>query len=277
MNCAEIQNSLVEYLLNELSASEKATIEDHLASECAACQSELQELSESIGMLWKALPSHPLPTPQREQIVTACLAKPCHSKLTRNVVTSASSTQSKSLTSSWLEPLLALVAGVLVMAALRVAFTKPTVSQTGVAIVAPSTQTNAGSFGTQQTPDSLEMSAPRYKKTQFVSLHRSTKSHELSGQLLWDRLNREVHVYCFGLTQPQAGCQYTLWLVGPSKTVRILDELKIDPSGECSAVASWPIGNFQFIQVALSRNVELDSLTSSEVILTSDSLQSNGF
>lgn len=162
------------------------------------------------------------------------------------------------------------------MAAWRVASTTPTESQTNVAVVAPTTPSNAGSFGTQQTPDSLEMLSPRYKKTQFVSLHRSTKENEISGQLLWDRLNREVHVYCFGLTAPPAGWQYSVWLIGPNQSLRILDELKVDLSGECRAVAPWPLGDFQFIQVALSRHADLDQLSSKEVVLTSNALQSGG-
>ncbi len=115
-----------------------------------------------------------------------------------------------------------------------------------------------GNLGALDTPDSLELSAQRFKKTRFVALHGPAQSSDLKGQLLWDRLSREIHIYCFGLAAPPSGMQYTLWLVGPRQSVRILDELKIDERGECRAIATWPPGHFQYIQV-ICRNAPIST------------------
>ena len=273
MSCADIQNSLVEYLLNELDDAEQTNVEQHLASDCEACHAELHRLSDSMDLLWQSVPNPPLPPLLREQVLAKCLNTPpssCESK------TSAVHTKlaNKSPAIVLGEMLLAFAAGVLLMTTLHL-----TIKQFGdrsvtsqQAAVKQNQVANASRFGTGDTPDALEMSGKPYKQSHFITLHRQSKANELSGQLLWDKLNREIHVYCFGLSTPPAGKQYTLWMVGSQKTVRIVDELKVDAAGECRTVAHWPDGEFQYVQVVLSSSAALDTLSANEVALTSDAI-----
>ncbi len=50
MNCKEVQENLSVYLDNELEASERARLEEHLA-DCPACQEELQDLQMIVEQL----------------------------------------------------------------------------------------------------------------------------------------------------------------------------------------------------------------------------------
>lgn len=272
MSCADIQNSLVEYLLNELDDAKLADVEQHLASDCIDCQTELHRLSDSMYLLWQSVPSPPLPPLLREQVLATCLTSPSSACEQKAVATQAKSTNKSSAKFAG-EMLLAFAAGVLLMATMYTA-TKQSSDKPAYTPAAFSQRQarDASRFGTDNTPEALEMSGRPYKKSHFVALHRQTKANELSGQLLWDRLNREIHIYCFGLSAPSEGKQYTLWMVGPQKTIRIVDELKVDAAGECRAVAHWPVGEFQYVQVALSPTATLDTLSPSEVTLTSDAL-----
>jgi hypothetical protein len=61
MNCASIQNQLVDYLQQELPAAEQAALAAHLAT-CPACQAEL----DATQRVWQALGQAPVPEPSAQ-------------------------------------------------------------------------------------------------------------------------------------------------------------------------------------------------------------------
>ena len=265
MKCANVQESLAEYLLNELDDRDKACVEDHVGA-CPACQAELHKLSEAIAILCSALPGRPVSDTLRHHIQSRCNSEP--SLVDSMALPPASRLESHASAG---EMLWAFAAGILLMAALQIAFATAAIYKASprVAAAIPRPESSA-TFGANDPKDKLEVMEQRSVRTKFVALHRPTKTDDRNGQLMWDELNREVHVYCFGLPQPPTGMQYTLCLVGKQQTVRIADELKVDAHGACRAVARWPAGEFHSAQVTLSPRSALDTTSKNEVALISD-------
>jgi len=75
MTCCEVIDFLLEYLSGELSASERAEFEQHLA-ECPDCAAYLKSYEETIklGKAVFADPEAPVPQDVPEELVQAILA-----------------------------------------------------------------------------------------------------------------------------------------------------------------------------------------------------------
>lgn len=273
MNCAELQNLLVQYLLNELSDEEHAAVESHLQNGCPACVQEIHELSESMHIVWSALPDRPLPDSLRSHVLEVCLNpnKPTSFKEARHSAVSSEPVKHPIL---WREALLALAAGILLMATWRIVFPGTSFGKTSSATVVGRTQPLADQLRMQPPPPaSFSRAAEKINQPLLVSLHSSSEVGDLKGQALWDRVNREIHFYCFGLTPTGPGKRYGLYLLSPNRAVQLSAELQVDSRGECRAVVTCPTDDIQYIQIM---SVPIDNSNQSpvpEVVLTSDAIQ----
>lgn len=276
MSCVDIQDSLVEYLLGELDAVQRANVEKHLASECGDCKAEFKALSESVDLLWQAVPNARLSESlQRSIVARACAPMPVQMPAPmpaqmRVEMPVQTSNRSQLVRSPIVQAMLAFAAGILCMICLKPSttdfekiakrnLTTPTESKVNLA--------------SPRIPDSLEMSEKKYESTHLVALRRKPGSDELRGHVLWDTLTREIHIFCFGLQQPPHGTQYALWLIGPGNEVRIVERLEVDSEGVCKAAARWPAGDFRYAKVTLEPSSKFSGKPSDDVHLTSNAIQ----
>ena len=271
MSCLDVQDTLVEYLLGELDAQRRASVELHLANGCSECRAELQTLTESVDVLWQAVPNKMLSEQlQREIVSRVCAVKPASEIAERATIPSRpASIRSRLIRNPMAQALLAFAAGLLFMmyvkpgASGEMSANRPARGPTGSSV----------NLASPRIPASLAMSEKKYESTQLVSLRRKPNSSELKGFVLCDALTREIHIYCFGLQQPTNGRQYALWLIGPGIEIRAVERLEVDSEGVCKAAVHWPEGDFHFAKVTLELSSKLNSKPSNDVELTSNAFE----
>ena len=273
MSCIDVQDSLVEYLLGELDAQRRASVEMHLENGCSECRAELQALTESADLLWQAVPNKQLSKElQREIVLRVCAVKPASEIAEQTTIAShPASLHAQLVRNPFAQAFLAFAAGILFMM-----YMKPGDKVAGDIIANRPPILKAGSsvnLASPRIPASLQMSEKKYESTQLVSLRRKPGSSELRGHVLCDALTREIHVFCHGLLQPPIGTQYVLWLIGPGIEIRAVDRLEVDSEGVCKAAVHWPEGDFRFAKVTLEVSSKLNSKPSNEVELTSNSFE----
>lgn len=270
MNCVDVQDSLVEYLLGELDLQRRTIVEQHLATGCIECRSELQALAESVDVLWQAVPNKPLSEELQQGILSRVRAGALADEQTQPVtmVSHPASKRSQLVRNPIVQALLAFAAGLLFMM-----FFQPSKKTEGEQQSSRRSPAQTGStinWASPRIPASLEMSEKKYESTQLVSLRRKPDFSELRGYVLCDALTREIHIFCFGLQQPMPGTQYVLWLVGPGIEVRAAERLVVDSKGECKAALHWPAGDIHSVKITLEVSSQLNSKPSNDVELTSN-------
>ena len=121
MSCLDVQDSLVEYLLGELDSQRRASVEMHLANGCSECRAELQALTESVDVLWQAVPNKQLSEElQRAIVLRACTATPASEIAEKTTVAShPASIRPKIIRNPIAQALLAFAAGILFMMYMR--------------------------------------------------------------------------------------------------------------------------------------------------------------
>lgn len=275
MNCTEIQNDLVAFVLDELNSAERANVERHLASGCSECILQLNEVRESVELLWQAVPSQSLNGDfQRDILARAVAVAPEAETISLASGTLASGNlPSAAKHVSWLaylpiQSLVAFAAGLLISIVFHLMANDSAEQHKAQAI--RDRDSNAVSLASPKVASKLENSERKQESTHLVSLRKRADSSELRGFVLWDSLASEVHLYCFGLQQLQAGWQYSLWLIGPSVEVRAVDRLEVDAHGNCKAVVHWPVGEFNFARVTIEPSSKMNSRPSENVELTSN-------
>jgi hypothetical protein len=252
MSCAGVQDNLVEYLLGELDPQRRIDVEQHLASGCDECQSELQALTESVDVLWQAVPNQVLSAGfQRELVSRALSTNPANDSIEPAKQSTFPAAHSNHRTSiAIVQALFAFAAGLLLMMFLQSnRETVREITATGPSIMQSRASVNLAS---PKIPASLEISEKKYENTRLVSLRRKPGSDELKGYVLCDALTREIHLYCFGLQQPPYGTHYVLWLLGPGIEIRAVDRLEVDSGGVCKTAFRWPEEDFRYVKVIAS-------------------------
>lgn len=270
MNCTEIQNALVAFVLDELSSAERANVERHLASGCTECIMQLNEVRESVELLWQAVPSQSLTDDFQRDILARAVAVAPEAEAV-NLASGNLPSAAKHV--SWLaylpiQSLLAFAAGLLISIVFHL-MASDSAEQLKTQAIRDG-DSNAVSLASPKVASKLENSERKQESTHLVSLRKRVDSSELRGFVLWDSLASEVHLYCFGLQQLQAGWQYSLWLIGPSVEVRAVDRLEVDAHGNCKAVVHWPVGEFNFARVTIEPSSKMNSRPSENVELTSN-------
>lgn len=272
MNCTDIQDELVAFVLSELNPIERANIERHLASGCCDCNLQLMAIRESVELLWQTVPNNKLTDDFQRQLVTRVLNSAAEVEV-ESVAAELNRTVGKSsLIRTWpVQSLIAFAAGLLIAASLDLG----TSDRAGRSFIDAS-QSNSSetvSLASPQFPGKLELAERQNESTHLVSLRKNAgASDELRGFVLWDSLASEIHLYCFGLNQPPKDSQYSLWLIGPSIAVRAAERLDVDANGNCKAVFDWPDGEFHFVQVTIEPTSLMNSRPSDAVELTSNVL-----
>jgi hypothetical protein len=272
MNCRDIQNELVAFVLNELNLDDQANIERHLASGCSECNLQLTSIRESVELLWQAVPNRRLADDFQRDILARAVAVELPAETTKIATVNLDNADRK----VWLLSKLPLQSLVAFAAGLLFSFVFNSMAGDRANETAVDTNGNRASevvsLASPQIPSNLEMTERQHESAHLVSLRNRAGSRELRGFVLWDSLASEIHVYCFGLKQPQMGTQYSLWLIGPSVEIRAAERLDIDANGNCKAVVQWPVGEFRFARVTVEPSSSMNNRPSENVELTSNVL-----
>lgn len=275
MNCTEIENELVAFVLDELNSADRASVERHLASGCSECILQLKEIRESVELLWQAVPNGSLTDDLQREILARALEVAPEAETIR---LASSNWASGNLVSaekqvSWfsylpIQSLVAFAAGLMISVAFHSLASGPAEQLNTQA--KRDRDSEVVSLASPKVASKLEMSERKRESTHLVSLRKRADSSELRGYVLWDSLASEVHLYCFGLQQLKTGWQYSLWLIGPSVEVRAVERLDVDAHGNCQAVVHWPVGEFNFARVTIEPSSTMNSRPSENVELTSN-------
>ena len=273
MSCIDKQDSLVEYVLGELDAASRGELEQHLATGCNQCAAELRVLTESVDVLWQAVPNRKLSLElQRSIVARACAVTPASGLAVHETPSTLPDSKFVQLIRNpILQALFAFAAGLLFMVYMNAG-----ANDAGRELSNRHAALQSGShvnLASPQIPATLEISEKKYESTHLVSLRRNLDSNELRGHVLWDTLTREIHIYCYGLQQPPHGTQYALWLIGPGIEVRAAERLEVDSQGVCKAAVHWPEGDFRYAKVTLEPSSKLNSRPSNDVALTSNAIE----
>ena len=270
MNCTEIQNELVAFVLGDLNPTDRASVERHLAGGCNECLSQLKEIKESVELLWQSAPNERLTDDRQRQILARALEVSPAAETIRLASGDLTSAARKASRLSYLpiQSLIAFAAGLLLSVAFHSMAGNHAEQLTGEGMRDP--RSDVVSLASPKIASKLETTEQARESTHLVSLRKRAGSSELRGFVLWDSLSSEVHLYCFGLKQPETGSQYSLWLIGPAVEVRTVDRLDVDAAGNCKAVVHWPDGEFNFARVTVEPSSTMSSKPSENVELTSN-------
>ena len=269
MNCDQVKESLLEYLLNELDSDTKFAIDLHLDHGCPSCNSYERELVEGIDVLFDALPNDSLSSNQREAIL-ACASNPTKRVHVRFNTAHLSNIHTDTIALKLLLPYtLAFAAGLLLM--MSVAPLKGHNKTLDVVELRESTfPSDTFAVDPSTIPKDSEMSEAKYAKTVQVSMHRTNLSSRIEGHIMWDALNNEVHFFGSGVAIPANGMHYVLWLMDENKQALVAKQLSLDLSGRCKATANSRMSSVRYIMITLESKLGSFERPSDNIELTLD-------
>ncbi len=270
MNCSEIQNELVAFVLGDLNPADRERVERHMTGGCSECILQLKKTREAVELLWRAVPGGKLAEDFQREILARAVATAPEAETTNIASGNLFSTNHKLslLTRLPIQAVVAFAAGLLFSIAYHSMPGRHSEPSTTEALQDRASE--VVSLASPKIASKLEMTERKHESTHLVSLRNRAGSSELRGFVLWDSLASEVHLYCFGLKQPPTGSQYSLWLIGSSIEVRAADRLDVDAYGNCQAVVHWPDGEFNFARVTVEPSSTQNSRPSENVELTSN-------
>ncbi len=272
MNCDQVRESLVEYLLDEVSAETKSAIDLHLRQGCPSCLSNSREIAEGIDVIFYALPDDALTIEQREAILAGAINPTTHLRIHADnspaVVIDAE-------TPTWtrvFQHLLVFAAGLFLM--LYITSLKK-VDNSKWAVAKGNSNLTSDSFAVDPStiPKGSEMAEERYAKSLLVSMNRANVSSMIEGHILWDALNHEVHFFGSGIAVPPSGMNYVLWLMDGENHVLANHQLSVDSTGRCRATATSHMSNVRFVYITLESTLARFDRPSDRIELSLDSIR----
>ena len=278
MNCNQVNELLVEYLLNELNEETKSAIDRHLQNGCPQCIAEEREVLVGIDYLLSAIPYDDLSNEQRIAILASTKIP------SRILLNGMDSYTVNALPESpvRLRPnsfpivayFVAFAAGILLMMTISPIHLdrKASVKDSQVN---SSSQASAFAVAPSTIPQDSEMSGEKHSKKLLVSMRRADNRSKMEGRILWDALSNEVHFFGSGIERPQIGMQYVFWLIGDENRPPLAKELKFDPSGKCKVTAANPFGKIRFVLITLEATVGRIDRPSENIELTLDAIGLN--
>ena len=275
MNCKQVQDLLVEFLLNELNEETKSAIDGHLRAGCQHCIAEEREIAEGMDHLLSIVPQTELSTEQRSAILARAISPSMHMQLRPKRTFTSNSRLDSAVLVRIVPYALAFAAGVLLMMSISQLIkggTPPQVVDLGV-----HSNFQSGTFAVAPSiiPQDSEMSEEKYSKKLLVSMKRTNVRSKKEGCILWDALSNEVHFFGRGIEQPPPGMQYVFWLVGEQNRPLLAKELSLDPTGKCNVTAANPFGKIRFVFITLESKVGQIDRPSEIIELTLDAVRFN--
>ncbi len=274
MNCDQVKELLVEYLLSELPEEDRSSIELHLRGGCPDCTATEKELALGIDILFQAIPNDEIENSQRKSIL-AFATSPCEeSTLSRRTLPNPNS-KSSIRPLQWFPYLLALAAGVLVMMTISSVRKKET--RSGQSVQVNIAKSDTFEVDPINITHNSEMSDAKYAKTRLVSMERTNNASRIEGRILWDALSHEVHFFGRGIPTPPKGMGYVLWLMGDDDKTLVSKELIVNSSGLCKQTVSNNMGSVLHVFITLESKTGNFVRPSKNIELTLDAKRFNAF
>ncbi len=248
MNCERIQDSLVQFLLEELPHSEFTAVKEHLETGCCVCNEQVRELREGMGMLFEAAPKEDLSPEFVHRVMK--LASGDHVQL----VVSTPAHSAPKVTGAKLFGIgIASMAAGLAAAALGFwLLDNPHGPQLSRSLDSDRQRDNlladspraTGDQGVSSRATALgdflpQSAVPSDASSQFISARTSTPASNLRANIVVDLYAKQVHFFASGFTPPTPGHDYVLWF-SDGQTSQPICNLEIDHQGACKAVSSIP-------------------------------------
>ena len=274
MNCDDVQNLLVEYLLDELSDDKRFVIAMHMKRGCARCLDFEREILDGMDGLFTAIPEDPISPEHRSQILARATSVTPYSPIR----TASSSTFNHSaefhVWTSALPYLLAFAAGVLLMATV---FPFRSANSSAGNVPDPKLSSLSNSFAVDPAtiPSDSEISVGNHKNTLMVSMERSNKSSEIEGRIVWDNLSHEVHFFGNGVAPSPPGMRYVMWLTDQYDQPLASKELTLDEKGRCKATIVTSMLDVRYVFITLESKLAGITQPSSNVQLSLDASRLN--
>lgn len=274
MNCDQVKDLLVEFLLNELNEETKSAINRHLRAGCQHCIAEEREIAEGMDNLLSIIPQDELSTEQRAAILASAINPSVQIQHRSNGTTTSRSRLDSPVIVTIVPYALAFAAGVLLMMSIT---SFKTVGETSRVDLKENSSSQSGAFGVAPStiPHDSEMSEEKYSKKLLVSMKRTNVRSKMEGSILWDALSHEVHFFGSGIEQPPAEMQYVFWLVGEENRPLLAKVLSLDPTGKCKVTAANPFGKIRFVFITLESKAGQIVRPSEYVELTLDAIRFN--
>ncbi len=274
MNCDQVKELLVEYLLNELPEEDRSSIELHLRRGCPDCIAMEKEMAVGIDILFQAIPNDGLEESQLKSILafaTSPREEPTLSSRSFPISNSEISIRPLQL----IPYLLALAAGLLVMMTISsVRKNATSYGQPGQENIA---KTDTFAVDPINITHNSEMSDTKYSKTRLVSMERTNVASRIEGRILWDALSHEVHFFGRGTPTPPKGMGYVLWLMGEDDQTLVSKELIVNSSGLCKQTVANNMGSILHVFITLESKVGNFVRPSKNIELTLDAKRFNAF
>ncbi len=272
MNCDQVRESLVEYLLDEVNADTKSAIYLHLRQGCPSCLSNEREIAAGIDVMFHALPDDALTLDQREAILAGATNPTTHLRIHSD---SSHSLATHAETLTWtpvFQHLLVFAAGLFLMLCVT-SLTKVDHSKSAVAKGNSSLTSDSFAVDPSTIPKGSELAEERYAKSLLVSMRRANVSSMIEGHILWDALNHEVHFFGSGIADPPSGMNYVLWIMDGDNHVLATHQLSVDSTGRCKATATSRMSNVRFVFITLESKLARFDRPSGNIELSLDSIR----
>lgn len=273
MNCDDVQELMVEYLLDELGDDAKFALSNHLQRGCSRCLTCQRETVEGIEGLLTAIPNDPISSQHRSAILAnATLAPPPLLIQTVGSSNSGLDANINRYTGSLLY-VLAFAAGIVLMA-IVVPNHSIDLSDEKAAVQGNS-PSNSFAVAPVTIPSDSEIAIVKKTKTLLVSMERSNKSSKIEGQIVWDTLNHEVHFFGSGVTSAPPGMRYVIWLTDQNNQPLATKELTLSENGRCKATIVSSIRDVRYVFLTLESKLVGFTQPSSNVQLSFDASRLN--
>ena len=250
MNCDQVKDSLVEYLLNELNYDSKTAVDRHLRQGCAGCLAMEREISEGLDALYSAIPEETLTLDQRSQIISGVNAQALRLNIRTDSTFTSDHVAASNAWTSVLPYLLAFAAGILLMMTIA-AIRTPNESVRKDPTVNSSFPSSTFAVGPTTIPKGSGMPEEKNAKTLLVAMKRTNITSMIEGRILWDAFNHEVHFFGSGIASPPKGMHYVLWLMDENRQTVATNELTLDSTGRCKATAASASNKIRFVFITL--------------------------
>ena len=270
MNCDNVNDLLVEYVLDELDEKTRLAIATHLQHGCADCLALEQEILEGMDSLMAAIPDDPI-TAEHRSLIIANVAKATSATLilrsSANGLPNPNDCSASNAWAGYLPCFLSFAAGIMLMA-LVFPLRDLNLSVERAPEVMASSQSNSFAVNPATVPTDSEISVDKRAKTLFVSMKRLNESSKIKGHIVWDTLNHEVHFFGTGIATPPSGMHYVLWLTDQNNHPLATKELILDNEGTCKATVASTIFDVRYVFMTLESKLAGITQPSSNLYLS---------
>ncbi len=278
MKCDEVQAVLVEYLLKEVDEKTRAHIALHLERGCDRCRDLERELAEAIDGLWTAVPEVPITPQHRLEILAGGLSTApnlrLHTEAIGNANHFASSKTRFSSSFGALPYLLAFAGGILLMAfCIPPRSIHPSIEK--IADTPASVPSDSFAVNPATIPVDSELSAAKQSKTILIAMEKANEASKMTGQIVWDNLNHEVHFFGSGIDSPSPGMGYVIWLTDKKHLPLASKKLTVDERGRCKATVVSSNFDVGYVFITLESRIASVQEPSTDVLLSLDVIGSH--